>query len=80
MKRESSETAVIGFLIGASVGATLALLFAPATGERSRKALRRTVGEAGDYISSTAEQLAEKANELLSAADKILEKAKSSLA
>ena len=80
MKRESSETAVIGFLIGASVGAALALLFAPATGERNRKVLRRKMGEAGEFIGSSAEQMAEKANELLSAADKLLEKAKSSLA
>lgn len=45
------------FAIGVAAGAAVALLYAPQTGAKTRRQLRRSIDDAGDYIRDTAESL-----------------------
>ncbi len=61
----------IAFGIGAAAGAAVALLYAPQSGVKTRKQLRRGIAdagerleEAGDYLRGQAEKLAEEAQKL----------------
>jgi gas vesicle protein len=45
------------FAIGVAAGAAVALLYAPQTGAKTRRQLRRNIDDAGDYIRDTAESL-----------------------
>jgi gas vesicle protein len=49
------------FAIGVAAGATVALLYAPQTGAKTRRQLRRSIDDAGDYIRDTAESLGSQA-------------------
>jgi len=42
------------FAVGVAAGAALALIYAPQSGARTRKQIRRTFNDAGDYIRDTA--------------------------
>jgi len=52
------------FLLGAAVGATVALLTAPASGVRTRKRLARKTEQAADYLINTGKTLLEKCDDL----------------
>ena len=52
-------TFVSGFLLGAIVGAGIALLAAPGAGMRTRKRIRRVAGELRDSAGDQWEDLAE---------------------
>ena len=43
------------FTIGVAAGATVALIYAPQSGERTRKQLRRKLEDAGDYLKDASE-------------------------
>lgn len=49
------------FTIGVAAGATVALLYAPQTGEKTRRQVRRTIEDATDYVKDTADTLSERA-------------------
>ena len=53
------------FGIGAAAGATVALLYAPQTGERTRRQLRRRYQDATDYVRDTADNVGEQAGKYL---------------
>jgi gas vesicle protein len=42
------------FAVGVAAGAALALIYAPQSGARTRRQIRRTVNDAGDYLRETA--------------------------
>lgn len=42
------------FAVGVAAGAALALIYAPQSGARTRRQIRRTVNDAGDYLRDTA--------------------------
>lgn len=42
------------FAIGVAAGAAVALLYAPQSGERTRRQIRRNIEDAGEYIRDTA--------------------------
>ena len=46
---------LIAFSIGAAAGAAVALIYAPQSGARTRRQIRRGLEDAGDYIKETAE-------------------------
>lgn len=48
---------IMWLLIGAGIGAGIALLYAPKTGKETRKYLRRKVEDAGDTIAETGESV-----------------------
>ncbi|MBT9330758.1 YtxH domain-containing protein [Paracidobacterium acidisoli] len=49
------------FTIGVAAGAAVALLYAPQTGDRTRRQLRRNIEDAGEYIRDTASTLGDQA-------------------
>jgi gas vesicle protein len=51
------------FTVGVAAGASIALLYAPQTGERTRRQLRRSIEDAGDYLKDTAEDVQDRAED-----------------
>ena len=54
----------VWFLIGAALGAGVALLYAPKSGKETRRYLRKKTGEAREALLETGEQILEKGREL----------------
>jgi gas vesicle protein len=59
------------FGVGVLAGATVALLYAPQTGARTRKQLRKGVADAGDYLEDAGDYLREQAERLTDEAQKL---------
>lgn len=59
--RESSTDLTVGFLSGAAIGAALALMFAPKSGQAMRQDLSDGVTTLRDAINGYVEQMAERA-------------------
>jgi gas vesicle protein len=57
------------FFTGAALGASVALLYAPQTGDRTRRHLKRRAREAQDYLEDVGEDIREKSRDLREAAD-----------
>jgi gas vesicle protein len=49
------------FALGVAAGAAAALIYAPQTGEKTRKQLRRHLEDAGDYIKDASDDLSKHA-------------------
>jgi gas vesicle protein len=58
------------FGVGVLAGATVALLYAPTTGTRMRRQLRKGVSDAGDYLEEAGDYLREQAERLTDQAQK----------
>ncbi len=66
----------LAFGIGVVAGATVALLYAPQSGVKTRKQLRRGVEDAGDYLESAGDYLKAQADRFSAEAQKALDRAK----
>lgn len=53
----------IAFGVGVAAGASVALLYAPQPGDRTRKKLKRGLEDASDRIQSAAEDISSRADE-----------------
>ena len=49
------------FSLGVASGAAVALIYAPQTGEKTRKQLKRNLDDAGDYLKDTSDELSKHA-------------------
>ncbi len=77
MERRFSLGAVgFSFLLGGLVGASLALLFAPASGQELRERIRSTTEETKERLREKAEELKSSAEELKERGIEILEEKK----
>ncbi len=47
------------FSVGVAAGAAVALIYAPQTGEKTRRQLRRNFEDAGDYIKDAVETVSD---------------------
>jgi gas vesicle protein len=65
------------FGVGVTAGATIALLYAPQSGVKTRKQLRRGIDDAGDYLEDAGDYLKEQAEKLSGEAHKVVTQAKS---
>lgn len=74
MSRNHSSDSAIWFLAGAAVGATVALLFAPQSGERTRKLIGRKAEEGRDAIYDSGRDLYEKGKEIADEAANLFER------
>jgi len=63
MARDNSNN-VLWFVAGAAVGATVALLYAPQTGERTRRLISKKIKEGREAAADTASDLLEKSRDL----------------
>jgi len=60
MASEDNTSKVMWFIAGTAVGASLALLFAPASGEETRRKIRRSAERSRDQIADRSRDLMEK--------------------
>ncbi len=70
---QSSERSLPGiatafFLMGAAVGAGIALLVAPQSGRQTRRMLRRQAEDAADYVAEQADAARERGREIVEGA------------
>ena len=79
MSNSSTKYVFLAFGIGASVGAAMALLYAPQSGTATRKKIRRSAEDAQDYLEDTAGYLKEQADKLAKQAQDLATKAQSSV-
>jgi len=49
------------FMVGVGAGAAVALLYAPQSGEKTRRQLRRNLEDAGDYVKDAADNIGDHA-------------------
>jgi gas vesicle protein len=73
----SAKNYWFAFGVGVAAGATVALLYAPQTGAKTRKQLRRGVADAGDYLEEAADYLKEQAERLSNEAQKVVKRTRS---
>jgi gas vesicle protein len=76
----SVVTKVGYFLAGASMGAVVVLLFAPKTGEQTRKLIAKKAEEGKDYVASRGREFKEQAEELVEKGKELVSKQKERLA
>jgi gas vesicle protein len=65
------------FSLGVAVGATVALIYAPQSGEKTRKQLKRNFEDASDYIRDTTDDLTKQAKRVYKNTKPIVEDAAS---
>ena len=53
------------FTVGVAAGATVALIYAPQTGEKTRKQLKRKLEDAGDYLKDATDTLGDHAEKVV---------------
>ena len=66
----------IAFLSGAAIGAGVALLYAPQTGDVTRKKIKGGIDDAGDYLEDAGEYLKDRADRLSKEAQKAIKLSK----
>jgi gas vesicle protein len=64
MSDSSARDQAAFFLLGAAIGATAALLLAPASGEKTRRGLARKGEAVADYMVDAGKELVEKCEDL----------------
>jgi gas vesicle protein len=70
----SAKNYWFAFGIGVTAGAAIALLYAPQTGVKTRKQLRKGVEDASDYLEDAANYLKEQAERLSKETEKALKR------
>jgi gas vesicle protein len=80
MARCSIAGKVSYFLAGVSVGAAVALLLAPKTGEQTRKLIAKKAEEGKDYVASKGREFREQAEELVEKGKELVTKQRERLA
>jgi gas vesicle protein len=64
MSSENNTSGAMWFVAGAAVGATLALLFAPASGADTRRKIRRTAERSKDRLADVSQDLMDRGRDL----------------
>ena len=64
----------LAFGIGVAAGAAIALLYAPQSGVRTRRQLRKGVEDAGDYLEDAGDYLKEQAERFSNEAQKAIKR------
>lgn len=75
MARDNSDNAV-WFLAGAAVGAALGLLFAPQSGEETRRLIARKASDGGRELRDRGRELYDKGREFADEAAELFERGK----
>ena len=72
----SAKNVWIAFGLGVTAGAAVALLYAPQSGERTRRQLKKNINEGVDYLEDAAAYLREQADYLSKEAQKTIKRTK----
>ena len=72
----SAKNVWIAFGLGVSAGAAVALLYAPQSGARTRRQLKKNIDESVDYLEDAAGYLREQADYLSKEAQKTIKRTK----
>ncbi len=72
---DNSDSRVIWFFAGAALGATVALLFAPQTGEETRRIIKDQANRGKDRLGDTGRDLADRSRELYDKGRRIADEA-----
>jgi gas vesicle protein len=73
--QEDGTSKVAWFFAGAAIGAAIALLYAPAAGEETRKRLGETASRGKERLNESGHELVEKGKEIYERGRKIAEDA-----
>jgi gas vesicle protein len=73
----SGSAVALGFILGGVLGASLALLFAPESGRRTRERLRDLAADVRDRTVDLSEDLRDKAGEVIERSRETLEEKRS---
>ncbi|MFI5173846.1 MAG: YtxH domain-containing protein [Terriglobia bacterium] len=78
---ENNDTGskVLFFVVGAGIGAVIALLFAPRSGRETRELLAQKAVEGREYLTSTARNVQDKTQEVLDQTKETLTQKKSQI-
>jgi len=79
MSESNAGSKAAYFLAGLGVGAIIALLFAPTSGEEAREYIGRKAGEGRDYVSSRGREIRRQAEELVEKAKDLVTQQKEQL-
>jgi gas vesicle protein len=74
--RMSAKNYWLAFGIGVSAGAAMALLYAPQSGVRTRRKLRKSMGDAGDYLQDAGDYLKSQAEHFSEEAQDAIKRAR----
>jgi gas vesicle protein len=77
MARDNGGDKLIWFLTGAAMGAAVALLYAPQSGERTRRMLGRKVREGRDVLADHGRDIYDKGLDLYDKGEELFEKGRS---
>jgi gas vesicle protein len=61
------------FAVGVAAGAAVALIYAPQSGEKTRRQLRRSLEDAGDYLKDAADTISDQAEKYVKRGKGIVE-------
>lgn len=76
---ESDSSGITAFLLGAAIGAGLALIFAPQTGAETRQSIRRGAKKAGEATRRAGEKVSDAFSQAKADLESRIDTAKSSL-
>ena len=74
MARNNGDT-LVWFLVGAAVGASVALLYAPQSGDRTRRLIGRKLADGREVLEDQGSELLEKSRELFEKGRKVADDA-----
>ncbi|HYL81023.1 MAG TPA: YtxH domain-containing protein [Candidatus Acidoferrum sp.] len=75
----SGAAIALGFILGGALGASLAVLFAPESGRRTRERLRDMAADVRDKTIDLSEDFRDKAEDVVERSKEVLEEKKSIL-
>jgi gas vesicle protein len=75
MADEDSPSRILWFVAGVAIGASVALLFAPATGEQTRGTIVRKTEEGRDALTGSGKELLAKGQEMFERGRKLVDEA-----
>jgi gas vesicle protein len=79
MSNDNGGSKAVYFLAGMGIGAILALLFAPKSGEETRDFIAQKAGEGKEYVTARGRELRKQAEEAVEKAKDVVSKQKEQL-
>ena len=79
MSNDNGGSKAVYFLAGMGIGAILALLFAPKSGEETREFIAQKAGEGKEYVTARGRELRKQAEEAVEKAKDVVSKQKEQL-